>query len=114
MLPRGLVLLPVPRAQEKFYSCGNGGSHQSETKCTYHYHRDPIEYVHRHKNCVDQRVKADTESFPTALRYVLRQDPDVILVGEMRDLDTISAAISAAETIFWFFPLAYTGCGSNC
>lgn len=61
---------------------------------------DPIEYLHRHKNSiVDQReVGADTSSFSTGLRAALRQDPDVILVGEMRDLETISTAISAAET----------------
>lgn len=61
---------------------------------------DPIEYLHRHKKCVvEQReVAADTHSFPAALKYVLRQDPDVILIGEMRDLETISAALTAAET----------------
>ena len=61
---------------------------------------DPIEYVHDHKKgVVDQReVGEDTDSFANALKYVLRQDPDVILVGEMRDLETISSALTAAET----------------
>jgi len=61
---------------------------------------DPIEYVHYHKrSIVDQReVGIDTDSFPNALKYVLRQSPDVILVGEMRDLETIQAALRAAET----------------
>lgn len=61
---------------------------------------DPIEYVFVHKLCrVKQReIGADTKSFPIALRHVLRQDPDVILISEMRDLETISAAITAAET----------------
>ncbi len=61
---------------------------------------DPIEYVHTHKrSIVDQReVGEDTTSFARALKYVLRQDPDVILIGEMRDLETISAALTAAET----------------
>jgi len=61
---------------------------------------DPIEFVHQHKQCiVNQReVRADTESFPTALKHVLRQDPDVILVGEMRDLETMGAALTIAET----------------
>ena len=61
---------------------------------------DPIEFMHRHKNClVNQReVGADTGSFSAALKYVLRQDPDVILIGEMRDLDTIKAALTIAET----------------
>jgi twitching motility protein PilT len=61
---------------------------------------DPIEYVFDHKLCrVKQReIGTDTKSFPTALRHVLRQDPDVILISEMRDLETISAAVTAAET----------------
>src|SRR5690606_39130370 len=61
---------------------------------------DPIEFVHRHQGCiVNQReVGADTKSFSAALKYALRQDPDVVLVGEMRDLETISAALTIAET----------------
>jgi len=61
---------------------------------------DPIEFVHQHKNCiVNQReVKADTHSFEAALKYVLRQDPDIILIGEMRDKETIAAALTIAET----------------
>jgi twitching motility protein PilT len=61
---------------------------------------DPIEFVHQHKNCiVNQReVNSDTKSFPDALKFVLRQDPDVILIGEMRDRETIQAALTIAET----------------
>ena len=61
---------------------------------------DPIEYIHQHKNCiVNQReVKGDTKTFATALKHILRQDPDIILVGEMRDLETMSAALTIAET----------------
>jgi twitching motility protein PilT len=61
---------------------------------------DPIEYIHQHKkSVVEQReVGNDTQSFAQALKYVLRQNPDVILVGEMRDLETISTALTAAET----------------
>jgi twitching motility protein PilT len=61
---------------------------------------DPIEYLHPHKGCiVNQReVGADTESFKMALKYILRQDPDVVLIGEMRDLETIEAALTVAET----------------
>jgi twitching motility protein PilT len=61
---------------------------------------DPIEFIHRHKNCtVNQReVGADTQSFSAALKYALRQDPDVILIGEMRDLETMAAALTIAET----------------
>jgi len=61
---------------------------------------DPIEFIHRHQNClVNQReIGTDTKSFATALKYALREDPDVILVGEMRDLETIAAALTIAET----------------
>jgi twitching motility protein PilT len=61
---------------------------------------DPIEYLHHHKSCiVNQReVRADTESFAVALKHVLRQDPDTILIGEMRDLETVQAALTIAET----------------
>ena len=61
---------------------------------------DPIEFVHHHRGCmVNQReVGADTQSFSAALKYALRQDPDVVLIGEMRDLETISAALTIAET----------------
>jgi twitching motility protein PilT len=61
---------------------------------------DPVEYIHQHKKCiVNQReVKADTETFGAALKHVLRQDPDVILIGEMRDQETMQAALTIAET----------------
>jgi twitching motility protein PilT len=61
---------------------------------------DPIEFVHQHKGCVvnQREVNSDTKSFPDALKYVLRQDPDVILIGEMRDRETIAAALTIAET----------------
>ncbi|MBU0550030.1 PilT/PilU family type 4a pilus ATPase [Myxococcota bacterium] len=70
----------------------------------HHHHiltiEDPIEYLHNHKSSiVNQReVGADTSNFKTALRYVLRQDPDVVLVGEMRDLETVEAALQISET----------------
>ncbi|MGE4354525.1 MAG: type IV pilus twitching motility protein PilT [Oscillospiraceae bacterium] len=72
----------------------------SERSCHIITLEDPIEYLHRHKNSmVNQReVGSDTESFTSGLRAALREDPDVILVGEMRDLDTISIALTAAET----------------
>jgi twitching motility protein PilT len=61
---------------------------------------DPVEFIHRHQSCiVNQReVGTDTRSFQTALKYALREDPDVILIGEMRDLETIQAALTIAET----------------
>ncbi len=71
---------------------------------------DPIEYVHHHKrSIVNQReVGSDTNSFPEALKYVLRQDPDVILIGEMRDLETIQAALTIAETGHLVFATLHT------
>jgi twitching motility protein PilT len=71
---------------------------------------DPIEFLHRHKSCiVNQReIGADTHGFGQALKHVLRQDPDVILVGEMRDLETIGTAITAAETGHLVFATLHT------
>ena len=71
---------------------------------------DPIEYIHKHKNCiVNQReIGTDTKSFATALKSVLRQDPDIILIGEMRDLETISSAITIAETGHLVFATLHT------
>ncbi|HEY7529344.1 MAG TPA: type IV pilus twitching motility protein PilT [Gemmatimonadota bacterium] len=71
---------------------------------------DPIEFVHRHQGCVvnQREVGADTRSFSTALKYALRQDPDIILVGEMRDLETIQAALTIAETGHLVFATLHT------
>ena len=71
---------------------------------------DPIEYLHRHKKCmINQReVGADTKSFNRALKSVLRQDPDVILVGEMRDTETMATALTAAETGHLVFATLHT------
>src|ERR687884_895661 len=71
---------------------------------------DPIEFIHRHQSCiVNQReVGTDTRSFSTALKYALREDPDTILVGEMRDLDTIQAALTIAETGHLCFATLHT------
>jgi twitching motility protein PilT len=71
---------------------------------------DPIEFLHQHKRClVNQReVGEDTKSFASALRHVLRQDPDIILVGELRDLETISIALTAAETGHLVFATLHT------
>jgi len=71
---------------------------------------DPIEYIHQHKKCiVNQReIGQDTQSFPSALKYILRQDPDIILIGEMRDLETIQAAITIAETGHLVFATLHT------
>ena len=71
---------------------------------------DPIEYIHQNKKCiVNQReIGTDTTAFPTALKYVLRQDPDIILIGEMRDLETIEAALTIAETGHLVFATLHT------
>jgi twitching motility protein PilT len=71
---------------------------------------DPIEFIHRHQSCiVNQReVGTDTMSFSAALKYALRQDPDVVLVGEMRDLETTSAALTIAETGHLAFATLHT------
>ena len=71
---------------------------------------DPIEFLHQHQSClVNQReVGEDTHSFQNALKHVLRQDPDIILVGEMRDLETISVALTAAETGHLVFATLHT------
>jgi twitching motility protein PilT len=98
---KGLVLVTGPTGCGKsttlasFIDKVNG-----ERNCHIVTIEDPIEYVHQHKrSIVNQReVRADTHSFPNALKYVLRQDPDVILIGEMRDLETIAAALTIAET----------------
>ena len=76
---------------------------------------DPIEYLHGHKSClVNQReVHADTRSFANALRAALRQDPDVVLIGEMRDLETIESALRIAETGHLTFGTLHTNSASS-
>ena len=71
---------------------------------------DPIEYLHHHKGCVvnQREIGADTESFKKALKYILRQDPDVVLIGQMRDLETIEAALTVAETGHLCFATLHT------
>ncbi len=99
--PRGLVLVTGPTGSGKSTTLAAMVDHINATKaCHIITMEDPIEFMHRNKKAyVNQReVGEDTHSFASALKRVLRQDPDVILVGEMRDLETISAAITAAET----------------
>ncbi|MBD3382500.1 MAG: PilT/PilU family type 4a pilus ATPase [candidate division Zixibacteria bacterium] len=109
--PRGLVLV-----------CGPTGSGKSTTLAAIidkvnrerNEHiltvEDPIEYLHRHMGCiVNQReVHADTKSFASALKYALREDPDVVLIGEMRDLETIEAALNISETGHLVFATLHT------
>jgi twitching motility protein PilT len=99
--PRGLVLVTGPTGSGKSTTLAAMVDHINATRPLHIITmEDPIEFMHRNKRSfVNQReVGEDTHSFAAALKRVLRQDPDVILVGEMRDLETISAAITAAET----------------
>ena len=99
--PRGLVLVTGPTGSGKSTTLAAMIDHINETRPLHIITlEDPIEFMHKNKRAyVNQReVGEDTHSFSAALKRVLRQDPDVILVGEMRDLETISAAITAAET----------------
>ncbi|MBW2416355.1 MAG: type IV pilus twitching motility protein PilT [Deltaproteobacteria bacterium] len=99
--PRGLLLVTGPTGSGKSTTLASVIDKINQTR---HDHivtiEDPIEYLHPHKGClVNQReVGADTSSFKNALRYILRQDPDIVLIGEMRDLETIEAALTVAET----------------
>jgi twitching motility protein PilT len=99
--PRGLVLVTGPTGSGKSTTLAAMiDKINKERKGHIITVEDPIEFIHRHQSCiVNQReVGTDTKSFSTALKYALREDPDVILVGEMRDLDTISSALTIAET----------------
>ncbi|MCA9519835.1 MAG: type IV pilus twitching motility protein PilT [Myxococcales bacterium] len=99
--PRGLILVTGPTGSGKSTTLASIIDHiNNGRKAHIVTVEDPIEYLHPHKNCiVNQReVGGDTSSFKTALKYILRQDPDVVLVGEMRDLETVEAALSLSET----------------
>jgi twitching motility protein PilT len=108
---RGLVLVTGPTGSGKSTTLA---SLIDVINSTYNTHiitlEDPIEYLHQHKNAVvnQREIGLDTDSYANALRAALREDPDVILVGEMRDLDTISIAITAAETGHLVFSTLHT------
>ena len=110
-LPRGLVLVTGPTGSGKSTTLA---ALIDKVNRERHSHiltvEDPIEYLHRHQNClVNQReVGSDTKSFAIALKYALRQDPDVVLVGEMRDLETISEALNISETGHLTFATLHT------
>jgi twitching motility protein PilT len=100
-LPRGLVLVTGPTGSGKSTTLAAVIDKVNRTRKGHIMTiEDPIEFLHEHRGClVNQReVGADTKGFRAALKHALRQDPDVILVGELRDLDTISVALTAAET----------------
>ena len=110
-LQKGLVLVTGPTGSGKSTTLASLIDYINRNRaCHIVTIEDPIEYLHKHqKSLVNQReVGNDTYSFANALRAVLRQDPDVILVGEMRDLETISTAISAAETGHLVFSTLHT------
>lgn len=109
--PRGLILVTGPTGSGKSTTLASIiDKINSETRQHIMTIEDPIEYLHPHKNSiVNQReVGTDTGSFKQALKYVLRQDPDVVLVGEMRDLETIEAALTIAETGHLVFATLHT------
>jgi len=122
--------LCLPRVLEEFVKFNNGlvlvtgptGSGKSTTLATILNFlnntqpkhvitvEDPIEFIHRNKKCVfsQRQLGTDAESFPTAVKYALRQDPDIILIGEMRDRETITSALKAAETGHLVFSTLHT------
>ncbi len=114
--PRGLILVTGPTGQGKSTTLAamidriNG-----ERSCHIVTIEDPIEYLHEHKrSIVNQReLGFDTQSFPNALRAALREDPDVIMIGEMRDLETIALALTAAETGHLVLATLHTGTASQ-
>ncbi|HYK09822.1 MAG TPA: type IV pilus twitching motility protein PilT [Gemmatimonadales bacterium] len=109
--PRGLVLVTGPTGSGKSTTLAAMiDKINKEMKGHIITVEDPIEFIHRHQSCiVNQReVGTDTNSFQAALKYALRQDPDVVLVGEMRDLETIQAALTIAETGHLAFATLHT------
>src|SRR5437588_988039 len=109
--PRGLVLVTGPTGSGKSTTLAAVIDEINRTRSDHILTvEDPIEFVHRHKRCiVNQReIGPDATSFAEALKAALRQDPDVILVGEMRDLETISTALTAAETGHLVFGTLHT------
>src|SRR5437763_3576769 len=114
--PRGLLLVTGPTGSGKTTSLASMVNFINEN---YDRHiitmEDPIEYYHTHKKCtVNQReIGVDVPSFPEAIKRALRMDPDIMLVGEMRDLETIHAAIEAAETGHVVFGTLHTSSASS-
>jgi len=109
--PRGLVLVTGPTGSGKSTTLASMIDHINSTQRGHIVTvEDPIEYLHFHKSCVvnQREIGADTQNFARALKYILRQDPDVVLIGEMRDLETIEAALTIAETGHLAFATLHT------
>jgi twitching motility protein PilT len=109
--PRGLILVTGPTGSGKSTTLASMINYVNEHRDGHIITiEDPIEYYHQHKHCIvtQREIGADVPSFSEAIRRALRQDPDIILVGEMRDLATIEAAISAAETGHLVFGTLHT------
>ncbi len=109
--PRGFVLVTGPTGSGKSTTLAAIIDEVNQSRQEHIMTiEDPIEFLHGHKNCVinQREVGADTQSFARALKSVLRQDPDVILIGEMRDLETIQTALTAAETGHLVFATLHT------
>ena len=114
--PRGLVLLTGPTGSGKSSTLAAMLDHINHTQRRHIITlENPIEFIHQHDQCIinQREVGDDTDSFAAGLRAALRQDPDVILVGEMRDLETISTAITAAETGHLVFGTLHTKGAAN-
>ncbi|MEW5692078.1 MAG: type IV pilus twitching motility protein PilT [Candidatus Hydrogenedentota bacterium] len=110
-LPRGLIVVTGPTGSGKTTTLASMVDYiNTERDCHIVTIEDPIEFYHHHKKSIvtQRELGVDTPSFATALKHVLRQNPDIILVGEMRDLETIQAAITAAETGHLVFATLHT------
>ena len=110
-LPKGLVLVTGATGSGKTTTLASIINYINEKRREHIITlEDPIEYLHKHKNCIinQREIGSDTKSFADALRYILRQDPDIVLIGEMRDLETISSALTLAETGHLVFATLHT------